>query len=156
MNQLFSDNFQNPPLIWILACACHTHYVLNPCSYNCPLHCVSRRRHLVSNWTIPQACIGRLSMAAIQRKREVGNRELKQATYLSTRTPTRSKSSRYRWRMMAVFVWNQERKSSFLTTVLDLKRELLMQSLAIYNVSTDFRLASVNVTSKLRNQAGSL
>ena len=29
------------------------------------------------------------------------NRELKPATILLTRTPARSKSSRYRWRMMA-------------------------------------------------------
>ena len=28
------------------------------------------------------------------------NRELKQATFLSTRTPAGSKSNRYRWRMM--------------------------------------------------------
>ena len=41
------------------------------------------------------------------------NRELKQATFLSTRTPTESKSRRYRWRMIvsAVLVLNQQRQS---------------------------------------------
>ena len=41
------------------------------------------------------------------------NRELKQATFLSTRTPTGNKSRRYRWRMIvsAVLVLNQERQT---------------------------------------------
>ena len=143
MNQLFLNNFQKPHLFG--SCRVHViHTVLNPCSYNCPLHCMSRRRHSVSNCTIPQACIVSLFVAAIQGEREVGNRELKLLTHLSKRTPTGSKTSRYRWRMMAsaVVLWNNERQS-LSTVVLAMKRELLTSSLAIYNFSTDFRLASV-------------
>ena len=72
------------------------------------------------------------------------NRELKQATFLSTRTSTGSKPRRYRWRMMAsaVLVWNHERES-WLTAVVDFKRERLTPSLAIYNGAIYFRLTSV-------------
>ena len=66
------------------------------------------------------------------------NRELKQVMYLSTRAPAGSKSSRYRWRMMAsdVLVSSQERQSMNFD-VLDLKQELLTpSSFAIYNGST--------------------
>ena len=53
-------------------------------------------------------------------------RELKQATFLSTRTSTGSKPRRYRWRMVAsaVLVWNHERES-WMTAVVDFKRERL-------------------------------
>ena len=72
------------------------------------------------------------------------NRELKQATFLSTRTSTGSKPRRYRWRMMAsaVLVWNHERES-WMTTVADFKRERLTPSLAIYNGAIYFRRTSV-------------
>ena len=72
------------------------------------------------------------------------NRELKQETFLSTRTPTENKSRRYRWRMIvsAVLVLNQERQSiSF--HVRDFKRERLMPSFAIYSEAVYFRLTSV-------------
>ena len=78
----------------------------------------------------------------------VNIRELKQATFLSTRTPTGSKSRRYRWRMVvsAVLVLNQQRQSiSF--QVRDFKRERLTPSFAIYNDTIYFRLASVTKTS---------
>ena len=71
-------------------------------------------------------------------------RELKQATFLSTRTSTGSKPRRYRWRMMssAVLVWNHERES-WMTAVADFKRERLTPSLAIYNGAIYFRLTPV-------------
>ena len=57
-------------------------------------------------------------------------RELKQATFLRTRTPTGSESSRYWWRVMAtaVLVWNHEPETS-LTAVLDFKQERLLLSI---------------------------
>ena len=44
---------------------------------------------------------------------DISIRELKQATFLSTRTSAGSKSRRYRWRVVvsAVLVWNQQRQS---------------------------------------------
>ena len=72
------------------------------------------------------------------------NRELKQATFLSTRTPTGSKSRRYRWRMMvpAVLVLYQQRQSiSF--HVRDFKQERLTPSFTIYNDVVYFRLTSM-------------
>ena len=71
-------------------------------------------------------------------------RELKQATFLSTRTPTGSNSHRYKWRIMvsAVLFLNQQRQSiSF--HVRDFKRERLTPSFAIYNDAVYFRLTSV-------------
>ena len=72
------------------------------------------------------------------------SRELKQATFLSTRTSTGSKPRRYRWRMMAsaVLVWNHEREN-WMTAVVDFKRERLTPSLAIYYGAIYFRLTSV-------------
>ena len=74
----------------------------------------------------------------------LSNRELGQETFLSARASARSKSRRYRWRMMAsaVLVWNQQRQS-FSFHVRDLKRERLTPSFAIYNDSVYFRLTSV-------------
>ena len=72
------------------------------------------------------------------------NRELKQATFFSTRTAAGRKLHRYRWRMMAsaVLVWNQQRQSVNFH-VHDFKRERLTPSFAIYNDATYFRLPSV-------------
>ena len=73
------------------------------------------------------------------------SRELKEATFLSTRTSAGSKSRRYRWRVMAsaVLVWNQQRQS-FSFHVRDFKREQLTPSFAIYNDAVYFRLTSVS------------
>ena len=72
------------------------------------------------------------------------NSELKQATFLSTRTAAGSKLRRYKWRMMAsaVLVWNQQRQSVNFH-VHDFKQERLTPSFAIYNDATYFRLPSV-------------